>query len=172
MCGTCENFKTAIRQTYSTASLTSTVCVSVYIGLLPIPSLKDHNVHKTRKCHVLNTLQTLSHQFYLGEAGMTHNPQQDGPWCCQTKQKVLSLHQLLVWSDMSDHFLLKHLLHGLFYLLEEDLRNPTTQGVDCVQELGLYGVEERLEHVVLKGKLQRQRHYPVSVQSHFTLIVF
>lgn len=66
-------------------------------------------------------------------------------------------------SDVSDHFLLKHLPHGLFYLLEEDLRNPTTQGVDCVQELGLDGVEQRLEHVVLKGKLQEQRHRPVSV---------
>lgn len=44
--------------------------------------------------------------------------------------------------DVSDHFLLKHLPHSLFYLLEEDLRNPTTQGVDGVQELGLDRVEE------------------------------
>lgn len=55
--------------------------------------------------------------------------------------------------DVSDHFILKRLPHGLFYLLEEDLRNPATQGVDCVQELGLDGVEQRLEHVVLKGKI-------------------
>lgn len=54
---------------------------------------------------------------------------------------------------MSNHSLFKHFPHGLFDLLEEDLRNPTTQGVDRVQELGLDGVEERLEHVVLKGKL-------------------
>lgn len=66
--------------------------------------------------------------------------------------------------DVSDHFVLKQLLHGLLYLLEEDLRNATAQGVDCVQELGLDGVEQRLEHVVLKGKLQEQRHCPVSVQ--------
>lgn len=51
------------------------------------------------------------------------------------------IHRLFVWSDMPDHFVLKHLSHGLFYLLEEDLRNPSTQGVDCVQELGLDGVE-------------------------------
>lgn len=66
---------------------------------------------------------------------------------------------------MSDHFLLKQLPHGLFYLLEEDLRNATTQGVDGVQELGLDGVEQRLEHVVLKGKLQGQRYFRVSVMT-------
>lgn len=71
---------------------------------------------------------------------------------------------------MSDHFLLKQLPHCLFYLLEEDLRNPTTQGVDGVKELGLDGVEQRLEHVVLKGKLQGQKHFPVS--SHLSLIFF
>lgn len=64
---------------------------------------------------------------------------------------------------MPDHLLFKHVPHGLFYLLEENLRNPTTQGVDRVQKPGLDGVEERLEHVVVKGKLQEQRHYLVSV---------
>ena len=59
--------------------------------------------------------------------------------------------------DVSHHFLLKHLLHRLFYLLEEHLRNPTAQRVHRVQELGLDGVEQRLEHVVLKGKLQRTK---------------
>lgn len=93
-----------------------------------------------------------------------NNPQQGSPLCRQIKQsKVLFVHNLFVWSHMSDHFLLKQLPHGLFYLLEEDLRNPTTQGVDGVQELGLDGVEQRLEHVVLKGKLQGQRHFPMSV---------
>lgn len=103
-------------------------------------------------------------QFSLGDAGMTPNPQWDSLLCCQIQlSKLKFLHQLFVRSDMSDHFLLKHLPHGLFYLLEEDLRNPTTQGVDGVQELGLDGVEQWLEHVVLKGKLQGQRHFPVSV---------
>lgn len=60
--------------------------------------------------------------------------------------------------DMANHFVLKHLPHCLFDLLEEDLRDPTAQCVDRVQELGLDGVEERLEHVLLKGKLQRWRH--------------
>lgn len=92
---------------------------------------------------------------------MIHNPQKDGPWGFQIKQGIKNL--LFVRSDVSDHFVLKHLPHGLFYLLEEDLRNPTTQGVDCVQELGLDWEEQRLEHVVLKGKLQEQRHCLVSV---------
>lgn len=52
---------------------------------------------------------------------------------------------------------LKHLPHGLLYLLEEDLRDPAAQGVNGVQELGLDGVKERLEHVVFKGKLQGQK---------------
>ena len=59
--------------------------------------------------------------------------------------------------DVSDHLLLKNLPQSLFYLLEEDLRDASTQGVDGVQELGLYGVEQRVEHVVLKGKLQEQK---------------
>lgn len=67
------------------------------------------------------------------------------------------LHQLFMWPDVADHFVLKHLPHCLFDLLEEDLGNPTTERVDRLQELGLDGVEERLEHVVLKGKLQRRR---------------
>lgn len=79
-----------------------------------------------------------------------------------TSDGVLFLHQLFVRFGVTDHFLFKHLFHGFFYLLEKDLRNPATQGVDCVQELGLDGVEERLEHVVLKGKLQTQRHYCAS----------
>lgn len=58
--------------------------------------------------------------------------------------------------DVSDHLLLKNLPQSLFYLLEEDLRDPSTQGVDGVQEFGLYGVEQRVEHVVLEGKLQEQ----------------
>lgn len=66
--------------------------------------------------------------------------------------------QSLDVADVSHHFGLKHLPHGLLDLLEEDLRDPATQGVDGVQELGLDGVEERLEHVVLKGKLQGQKH--------------
>lgn len=82
---------------------------------------------------------------------MIHNPQKDGPWGFQINQGIKNL--LFVRSDVSDHFVLKHLPHGLFYLLEEDLRNPTTQGVDCVQELGLDWEEQRLEHVVLKGKI-------------------
>lgn len=68
-----------------------------------------------------------------------------------------------MWPDVADHFVLKHLPHCLFDLLEEDLGNPTTERVDRLQELGLDGVEERLEHVVLKGKLQRRRHRPMSV---------
>lgn len=56
--------------------------------------------------------------------------------------------------DVSDHLLLENLPQSLFYLLEEDLGDPTTQGVDGVQELGLDGVEERVEHVVLEGKLR------------------
>lgn len=59
-----------------------------------------------------------------------------------------------MWFCVSDHFVLKHLLHGLFYLLEKDLRDPTTQGVDRVQELGLDRIEEGLKHVVLEWKLQ------------------
>lgn len=59
--------------------------------------------------------------------------------------------------DVSDHFFLENLPQSLFYLLEEDLRDPPTQGVDSVQELGLYGVEQRVEHVVLEGKLQEQK---------------
>lgn len=66
---------------------------------------------------------------------------------------------------MSDDFGLKHLPHGLLDLLEEDLRDPAAQGVDGVQELGLDGVEKRLEHVVLKGKLQGQRHFFLSCVS-------
>lgn len=44
------------------------------------------------------------------------------------------------------------------------MRNPTTQGVDGVQELRLYGVEERVEHVVFKRKLQgqKQQKNPIS----------
>lgn len=56
--------------------------------------------------------------------------------------------------DVSDHLLLENLPQSLFYLLEEDLGDPPTQGVDGVQELGLDGVEERVEHVVLEGKLR------------------
>lgn len=95
-----------------------------------------------------------THWFNVRDA-MTHNPKLD--WHCPF------LRGLFVRPDVVDHSLLKHLLHGLFYLLEEDLRDPTAQGVDRVQELGLDGVEEGLEHVVLKGKLQGQRHSPVSV---------
>lgn len=65
----------------------------------------------------------------------------------------LATRTLFVRPDMSNHLLFKHFPHGLFYLLEEDLRNSATQRVDRVQELGLDGVEKRLEHVVLKGKL-------------------
>ena len=54
---------------------------------------------------------------------------------------------------MTDHFLLVHGPHGLLYLFEKHLGNPTTQGVDSVQKLGLEGIEQRLEHVVLKGVL-------------------
>lgn len=57
---------------------------------------------------------------------------------------------------MTDHFILIYLSHSLFNLLEENLWNPTAQSVDRVQELGLNGVEQGLEHVVLEGKLQRQ----------------
>lgn len=56
-------------------------------------------------------------------------------------------------SHVAHHFLLKHLLHCLFYLLEKDLGDPTAQSVDRVQELVLDGIEERLEHVVLKGEI-------------------
>lgn len=63
---------------------------------------------------------------------------------------------------MSDDILLKDLPHGLFYLLEEDLWDPTTQGVDRVQEFGLDGIEQRLEHVVIKGELQQ----------HHTVLLF
>lgn len=63
----------------------------------------------------------------------------------------------LVQPDMSDHLLLKNLPQSLFYLLKEDLRDPSTQGVDRVQELRLDGVEQRVEHIVLKGKLQEQK---------------
>lgn len=58
---------------------------------------------------------------------------------------------------MSDHLLLENLPQSLFYLLKEDLRDPSTQGVDRVQELGLDGVEQRVEHVVLEGKLQEEK---------------
>lgn len=54
---------------------------------------------------------------------------------------------------MTDHFILIYLPHSLFNLLEENLWNPTTQSVDRVQELGLNGVEQGLEHVVLEGKV-------------------
>lgn len=64
---------------------------------------------------------------------------------------------------MPHHFVLEHLPHGLLYLLEEDLRDATTQGVHRVQELGLDRVEQRLEHVVFEGKLQEQNHGRVSV---------
>jgi hypothetical protein len=57
---------------------------------------------------------------------------------------------------MTDHFLLVHGPHGLFHLFEEHLGNPTTQGVDCVQKLGLEGIEQRLEQVVLKGVLRNR----------------
>lgn len=66
----------------------------------------------------------------------------------------------IVSSDFAHHFLLKYLPHCLFYLLEENLRNPTAQGVNRVQELGLDGIEEWLEHVVFKRELQKQRKYP------------
>lgn len=56
--------------------------------------------------------------------------------------------------DVSDHLLLENLPQRLLDLLEEDLRDPSAQGVDGVQEPGLYGVEQRVEHVVLEGKLQ------------------
>lgn len=108
-------------------------------------------------------LRAQSRQFSPGEAGGTHDPQRDGPPCCRIKRGVCFSHRLFVLFDVSDHFVLKHLPHGLFYLLEEDLGNPPTQGVDRVQELGLDGVEQRLEHVVLEGILQKQRHRPVSV---------
>lgn len=39
-------------------------------------------------CRALNTLKTQSCQISLGDAGMTHNPQQDGPLCCQVEQGV------------------------------------------------------------------------------------
>lgn len=58
--------------------------------------------------------------------------------------------------EVSHHLLLENLPQSLFYLLEEDLRDASTQGVDGVQELGLDGVEERVEHVVLEGKLQEE----------------
>lgn len=102
-------------------------------------------------------LRAQSRQFSPGEAGATHDPQRDGPPRCRIS------HRLFVLFDVSDHFVLKHLPHGLFYLLEEDLRDPPTQRVDRVQELGLDGVEQRLEHVVLEGILQKQRHRPVSL---------
>lgn len=102
-------------------------------------------------------LRAQSRQFSPGEAGATHDPQRDGPARCPIS------HRLVVLFDVSDHFVLKHLPHGLFYLLEEDLRDPPTQRVDRVQELGLDGVEQRLEHVVLEGILQKQRHRPVSL---------
>lgn len=66
--------------------------------------------------------------------------------------------QSLDVTDVSHNFGLKHLPHGLLYLLEEDLRDPAAQCVDGVQELGLDGVKERLEHVVFKGKLQGEKH--------------
>ena len=56
-------------------------------------------------------------------------------------------------SHMADHFQLVHFPHGLLHLLEEHLRYATTQGVDRVQKLGLDGVEQRLEEVVLQWKL-------------------
>lgn len=60
-------------------------------------------------------------------------------------------------TNVSHNVGLKNLPHGLFYLLEEDLRDPAALGVDGVQELGLDGVKERLEHVVFKGKLQGRK---------------
>ncbi len=86
-------------------------------------------------------------------------------WSSALSDKTRShfLQLLFVLSDVSNHFILENFPHSLFDLLEKDLRNPTAQGVDCVQELCLDGVEQRLEHVVLEGKLQEQRHCPVSV---------
>lgn len=115
----------------------------------------------SRKCYVVNRLQLPRPPVLSGRCWFDT--------LCTARQSlvlsdtVLFLYHLFVWFGMSDHFLFKHLLHSLFYPLEKDLRNPATQGVDCVQELGLDGVEERLEHVVFKGKLQRQRHYYTSV---------
>lgn len=43
----CQTFKTAVRQIYSTASLTSTVCFSASICLLSMTSPEDCYVHKT-----------------------------------------------------------------------------------------------------------------------------
>lgn len=79
--------------------------------------------------------------------------------------------QSLDVTDVAHHFGFKHLPHGLLYLLEEDLRDPAAQGVDGVQELGLDGVEERLEHVVLKGKLQGEKHSCVFLPSQSQSLV-
>ena len=49
---------------------------------------------------------------------------------------------LFAWFDVADHFFIKNLLDCFFNLLEKDLWNPPTQGVDGVQELGLDGIEE------------------------------
>lgn len=50
--------------------------------------------------------------------------------------------QSLDVTNVSHNVGLKHLPHGLLYLLEEDLRDPAALGVDSVQELGLDGVKE------------------------------
>lgn len=39
---------------------------------------------------------------------------------------------LFAWFDVADNFILKNFLDCFFYLLEKDLWNPTTQGVDSV----------------------------------------
>lgn len=118
------------------------------------PSPQDHHVHKT---------------LIPGGAektASTHPPASFQEASMLRRESGVSI-KLLVRPDVTHHFILKHFLHRLFYLLEEDLRNPTAQGVDSVQEFGLNGVEEWLEHVVLKGKLQRQKHHPVLIPTPF-----
>lgn len=99
-------------------------------------------------------------------------------WATARASLVLSDEELCPQSldvtNVSHDSGLKHLPHGLLYLLEEDLRDPAAQGVDGVQELSLDGVKERLQHVVLKGKLQEGKTEtfldPVSFKNITSLI--
>lgn len=62
-------------------------------------------------------------------------------------------------SDMAHHFLLINNPHGLLDLFEEHLWYSSTKGVNCVKELSLKRIKQRLEHVLLKGILKENIKY-------------
>jgi len=145
--------ETAIRQ-HLFDGITDKHCMLLCIHWLITPTPMFHET-KFRTWNVSNILGKHPHRAPSGGSGRRRRDgPRLGPGDLKTESPCPRLSSLFVRLDVSDHFVLEHLPHGLLDLLEEDLRNPTAQGVDRVQELGLDGVEQRLEHVVLEGKLQ------------------